>query len=105
LPAEIGNLSNLQRLYLDYNQLTTLPLQLGDLPITDLQLENNPLVFPPPEIVRQGTPTTLEFLRNPPPYPPFVITEVVVAVLLMTVITTFVSSWMLLRMLRRGLFM
>ena len=51
LPAEIGNLTKLQYLYLSNNHLTSLPAEIGNL--TNLQyisLRNNSLTRLPPEI-------------------------------------------------------
>jgi internalin A len=88
LPPQIGQLSCLQKLYLNNNQLTSLPTELGQLsllrelslsgnpliqlpseigPLPDLQelfIENCSLLTPPPEIVVQGTPAILSFLRD-----------------------------------------
>lgn len=66
LPRGIGQLSSLQHLDLDGNQLSQLPPEIGHL--TSLQtlfLNNNPsLQSPPPEIVAQGTPAILAYLRG-----------------------------------------
>jgi internalin A len=66
LPMELGHLSNLQDLSLHNNQLTQLPVELGHLTnLQDLSLFDNPdLLTPPPEIVSQGTPEILAFLRE-----------------------------------------
>jgi leucine-rich repeat protein SHOC2 len=41
LPAEIGNLTNLTTLYLRVNQLTTLPAEIKKLPkLTDLRYDH-----------------------------------------------------------------
>jgi len=51
LPAEIGNLTNLQELYLGYNQLTSLPAEIGNLTnLQELYLWNNQLTSLPAEI-------------------------------------------------------
>jgi len=51
LPAEIGNLINLQHLYLDNNQLTSLPAEIGNLiNLQHLYLDNNELLSLPVEI-------------------------------------------------------
>ena len=50
LPAEVGQLFNLSALDLSNNQLTSLPSELLLLPELDLDLNGNPL---PPEIMEQ----------------------------------------------------
>jgi len=53
LPVEIGNLSNLRSLYLYRNQLTNLPPEIGNLKTLELfYLNNNQLRILPPEIVK-----------------------------------------------------
>ncbi|MEO9029824.1 MAG: COR domain-containing protein, partial [Ktedonobacteraceae bacterium] len=65
LPAEVGNLSSLQGLRLDNNHLSTLPAEVGNLSSLQwLYLLNNPLQSPPPEIIAQGTPAILAYLRT-----------------------------------------
>jgi internalin A len=63
LPDALGSLQQLKRLYLENNRLTALPPSLGELTLATLDLEGNPLTSPPPEIVAQGTPSVLSFLR------------------------------------------
>ena len=87
LPSEIGQLTNLCYLDIRYNELTELPelselLKFLEVQYTGLthppelfddctglasgiQLAGNPLISPPPEVIAQGTPTILEYLRNP----------------------------------------
>jgi Leucine-rich repeat (LRR) protein len=93
LPAEIGRLSNLYLLILNNNQLSSLPSEIANLDklcvlslesnqfvylptdLAELQtmrdglncginLVGNPLVSPPPDVLAQGTPAILEYLRN-----------------------------------------
>jgi len=69
LPAEIGQLTNLVTLHLSYvsssNPLTTLPPEMGRLEsLEQLYIENLELTDPPPEIVKQGTPAILAYLRG-----------------------------------------
>ncbi len=68
LPAEVGQLTNLQELELDGNQLNSLPAELGQLTnLQSLVLDGNPpLQIPPPEVVEQGTPAILTYLRALP---------------------------------------
>jgi internalin A len=68
VPTEIGLLENLRLLSLDNNQLQHLPSEIGNLHLTCrgcyLNLAENPLISPPPEVVEQGTAAVLEYLRN-----------------------------------------
>ena len=68
LPTELGQLTNLQTLDLSNNQLSSLPTELGQLTnLQTLDLDENPeLQIPPPEVVRQGTPAVLAYLRALP---------------------------------------
>jgi internalin A len=64
LPAELGQLTALQVLSLHHNQLSSLPAELGQLTaLQQLDLSGNPLQSPPPEIVAQGIPAILAYLR------------------------------------------
>ena len=68
LPAELGQLITLQTLLLQNNQLSTLPAELGLLTaLQQLDLYNNPLQAPLPDIIKQGIPATLAYLRTLPP--------------------------------------
>ena len=52
LPVEIGNLVNLQYLNLDNNKLTTLPVEIGNLVnLQNLNLDNNQLTSLPVELL------------------------------------------------------
>lgn len=66
LPPEIGQLTNLRNLSLHNNQLSHLPREIGYLAsLQNLSLYNNsPLQSPPPEIIAQGTPAILAYLRG-----------------------------------------
>jgi Leucine-rich repeat (LRR) protein len=77
LPHEIIGLNTLCYLDLSDNQFQRLPVELGILPnltedevcyspelSTFLDVAGNPLVSPPPEVVAEGTPAILEYLRN-----------------------------------------
>jgi hypothetical protein len=101
LTPEIGNLTNLQYLYLFGNRLSSLPPEIGDL--TNLQvldLVGTPLEFPPPEVVAQGMDAVLAFLRRPPPYPPYAFTLSIPAMLLLVVVVWGLSMVLWLRALR-----
>ena len=69
LSPEIGQLTNLCHLDLRNNELETLPSELGQLTKLAedgcfLKLDGNPLISPPPEVIAQGTPAVLDYLRN-----------------------------------------
>jgi hypothetical protein len=70
IPSEIGQLTNLRVLLLYDNQLQHLPLEMSNLTNLNcptncyIDLSNNPLVSPPPEVVEQGTEAILAYLRN-----------------------------------------
>ncbi|WP_375453124.1 leucine-rich repeat domain-containing protein [uncultured Nostoc sp.] len=53
------------KLFLNHNQLSSLPSQFSQLSnLTELFLSNNPqLSSPPPEIVKQGTQAIFTYLR------------------------------------------
>ena len=52
---EIGQLTNLDSLFVENNALTELPPEIGQLSnLTQLYLEGNPLTDPPPEVVDRG---------------------------------------------------
>ncbi len=56
IPPEIGQLSNLQNLYLGGNQLTSLPIEISQLSsLWDLFLGGNPLTTLPSEVCQLGT--------------------------------------------------
>jgi len=60
LPPEIVKLSSLKVFSLPKNQITELPLCLADMPsLSVIKLEDNPLVFPPPDVVGLYDPAVL----------------------------------------------
>jgi Leucine-rich repeat (LRR) protein len=70
LPPEIGNLTNLCVLHLWDNDLTRLPAEMGQLTrladpdCNEMLIHNNPLISPPPSVVRQGTGAILAYLHG-----------------------------------------
>jgi Leucine-rich repeat (LRR) protein len=65
IPLEIWQSSALQELCLTDNQLSTLPAELGQLSALQvLYLDNNPLQPPLREIMTQGIPVLLAYLRT-----------------------------------------
>jgi Leucine-rich repeat (LRR) protein len=49
-------LQDLKTLHMRWNRLIRLPSELGNrAKLQHVELEGNPLIFPPPEIVNQGT--------------------------------------------------
>jgi Leucine-rich repeat (LRR) protein len=65
LPAEIGQLTNLQILHLANNQLTSLPPEMSQLSnLQVLELEGNPLTMPPADVQQEGIDAMLDYLRN-----------------------------------------
>ncbi|BBI16215.1 leucine-rich repeat domain-containing protein [Neochlamydia sp. S13] len=65
LPAEIGQLSQLQRLFIGDNQLTTVPAEIGQLSnLQQLRLNHNHLTVLPPEIGQLSKLETLDLQQN-----------------------------------------
>ncbi|MCA9891278.1 MAG: hypothetical protein KC546_23035, partial [Anaerolineae bacterium] len=69
LPPEISQLSHLCYLIIIDNALHHLPTELAQLKILSvdscrLDIDFNPLITPPPDVVAQGTPAILDYLRN-----------------------------------------
>ncbi|XP_071519570.1 LOW QUALITY PROTEIN: uncharacterized protein [Panulirus ornatus] len=65
LPQEVAALTQLQVLLLQGNRLTVLPVVLGTLPeLTTLQVSDNPLSFPPGDVIEGGTRAILRFLKS-----------------------------------------
>jgi Leucine-rich repeat (LRR) protein len=65
IPSEIGNLSNLQLLYLPYNNLTSLPPEIGDLlNLSGVYLDRNPISNLPPEIGNLQNLVELDLSQN-----------------------------------------
>ncbi|MCA9895668.1 MAG: leucine-rich repeat domain-containing protein [Anaerolineae bacterium] len=69
LPPEISQLSHLCYLIIIDNALHHLPTELAQLKILSvdscrLDIDFNPLITPPPDVVAQGTPAIMDYLRN-----------------------------------------
>ena len=64
LPDSIGDLTNLTQLMISGTHIRRLPLSLANLPDVSINVRDNPLEFPPPEIVSQGSDAILAFLRE-----------------------------------------
>ncbi|CAH8552758.1 unnamed protein product [Schistosoma mattheei] len=63
IPPEIKHLEELQTLLLDNNKIKVLPLELGLLKkLSVLHHRNNPIEFPPNEVLSRGTKHTVKFL-------------------------------------------
>ncbi|CAH8519167.1 unnamed protein product [Schistosoma turkestanicum] len=63
IPPEIKHLGELQTLLLDNNKIRILPLELGLLKsLSVLHHRNNPIEFPPNEVLSRGTKHVLKFL-------------------------------------------
>uniref|UniRef100_A0A3Q0KPW1 Putative leucine-rich repeat-containing protein n=1 Tax=Schistosoma mansoni TaxID=6183 RepID=A0A3Q0KPW1_SCHMA len=65
IPPEIKRLEELQTLLIDNNKIKRLPLELGLLKkLSNLHHRNNPIEFPPTEVLRRGTKQILKFLLD-----------------------------------------
>ena len=65
LPPAVGKLKNLQKLWLDRNQLTRLPTEIGNLcNLKELYLSNNQLISLPPEIGKMQNLKNLDLSNN-----------------------------------------
>lgn len=65
LPPEIGKLEKLASFDGSFNKLEELPLELVDLvSLKKLYLEDNPLTFPPVNVVKRGLYATMIFLSH-----------------------------------------
>jgi hypothetical protein len=65
LPETIGGLVNLKELDLSNNQIRALPYAFCKLEkLTKLNLDQNPIIVPPVEVVNQGVEATKEFMAK-----------------------------------------
>ncbi|XP_053619432.1 leucine-rich repeat-containing protein 27-like isoform X2 [Plodia interpunctella] len=64
IPKSIQTHPSLTHLLLQNNKLTALPDELGTLSLKVLQLNGNPITYPPKEIINEGTLKILSFLNQ-----------------------------------------
>lgn len=65
LPETIGDLTNLRELDLSNNQIQALPVTFGRLDnLNKLNLDQNPIVIPPMEVVKEGTEAVKEYMAK-----------------------------------------
>ncbi|XP_049880435.1 uncharacterized protein LOC126376931 [Pectinophora gossypiella] len=64
IPTTIQNHPTLTHLLLQNNCLTSLPNELGTLKLKLLQLNGNPLMYPPREVISAGVDKTLAYLQK-----------------------------------------
>ncbi|CAN6464449.1 unnamed protein product [Victoria cruziana] len=65
LPESIGDMTNLKELDISNNQIHVLPYSFGRLEnLVKLNLDQNPLVIPPAEVVRQGVEAVKEYMAK-----------------------------------------
>ncbi|RZF36911.1 hypothetical protein LSTR_LSTR004599 [Laodelphax striatellus] len=65
IPVTISNHPNLRVLLLEDNNLQQLPVELGSVPnLKGIQLKRNPIIYPPPEVLSEGSSSIIKFLQN-----------------------------------------
>ncbi|KYQ89230.1 hypothetical protein DLAC_09885 [Tieghemostelium lacteum] len=64
LPKEINQISCLKELYIANNQIAIVPLQISELTLFIFSIENNPITYPPKEIIEQGFEALLDFIQE-----------------------------------------
>ncbi|XP_019617593.1 PREDICTED: uncharacterized protein LOC109464923 [Branchiostoma belcheri] len=65
VPEQIMNLSNIRQLHLSYNSISRLPLILSRMDKLDvMDIKDNPLTYPPPDVCEKGTAAIMDFLRT-----------------------------------------
>jgi hypothetical protein len=66
LPRHLGSLTQLQRLWMDWNHITAIPVTVKLLGNTlkELKVQGNPLVFPPVEVVVRGLDAVFEWTKS-----------------------------------------
>jgi Leucine-rich repeat (LRR) protein len=65
LPEAIKEFTSIKKLWIGFNVIKALPHELGALPNLEmLNYENNKLERPPADILIQGSPVTIEYLRR-----------------------------------------
>ena len=71
IPAEIGKLNRLEKLYLNNNEISRIPPEIGLLEnLTTLILSDNQIIALPREVARLKRLRVLELDNNPLKYPP-----------------------------------
>jgi len=64
IPSSIGEHRQLRTLLLQGNQITRLPVELGNVPsLTGLNIADNPVEYPPKTVLQHGTHEILKYLR------------------------------------------
>ncbi|KAI8513756.1 hypothetical protein Bbelb_080800 [Branchiostoma belcheri] len=65
VPEQIMNLSNIRKLNLSGNRISHIQMDLGQLDkLDDMDIINNPLIYPPPDVCTKGTAAIMDFLRR-----------------------------------------
>jgi hypothetical protein len=65
LPANIGKMTSLECLDLQYNRVKYIPVDIAKLSnLTLLRLRSNPIVSPPPEVYHKGTGAILSYMKS-----------------------------------------
>lgn len=60
IPEDIKKMTNLKFLAVARNQITRLPLAIGEMNLVKLKFDENPIEFPPPEALKPSTLSSVE---------------------------------------------